>query len=391
MLSLTLKARIAVVHTTTLDVLNVQAVLEEISGAKVSLAPTTQGFSETAWKKAPGTLYYAIGDMAVPPELYYWLGSKQKTLVLVNHPNPPSFSFNAGPLPVPKTLVQSLLEVLVSPKEAEALSPSFSGLTLKDSGDIALLTQARDGYLSSKGVMHTRAMIASKTSGLEMVDTTLGVYVPFEPLREWVELNVPYFLNPPDKRLAPRGVLLNGNRGVGKSQGAKYIANAFGVPMYRIDMASALSKYVGDSESNFSRLLYTIDQEGPCVALFDESEKLFNRHLGGDTGVMSRILSQLLWWMQERSSQVFVVMTTNDVDAIPPELYREGRIDCVFTIPELSPQDARGLAKVVLGSFIKDNKKIKEALAMIEFNEPVSHARVHQKVLEVLKEGSFTI
>jgi ATP-dependent 26S proteasome regulatory subunit len=114
----------------------------------------------------------------------------------------------------------------------------------------------------------------------------------------------------------------------GKTEGAKAIASAFGVPLYRLDLGTMMGKFVGDSENNLNAALQQIDEVEPCVVIFDEVEKVFKGASGGgDSGVTARMLSQLLWWLQEHKTKVFTVMTTNDVNAIPQELYRPGRID----------------------------------------------------------------
>lgn len=114
----------------------------------------------------------------------------------------------------------------------------------------------------------------------------------------------------------------------GKSAAAKAIASAMGIPLYRLDVGAMKDKYVGNSEANLLSALAQVDQVEPCVVLFDEVEKVFQSQ--NDSGVTTSMLSQLLWWLQEHKSKVFSVMTTNDRTKIPPELYREGRVDQVM-------------------------------------------------------------
>lgn len=114
----------------------------------------------------------------------------------------------------------------------------------------------------------------------------------------------------------------------GKTTAAKRIASSFGVPLYRLDIGAMKGKYVGDSEGNLLAALAQVDQVEPCVVLFDEVEKVFETT--GDSGVTASMLSQLLWWLAEHKTKVFSVMTTNNKDRIPEELYREGRIDGVM-------------------------------------------------------------
>jgi hypothetical protein len=129
----------------------------------------------------------------------------------------------------------------------------------------------------------------------------------------------------------PRGVLLVGVPGCGKSLSAKAISAQWGLPLYRLDLASILGQYVGQSENRLREALDTADRVAPCVLWIDEIEK----GLAGQndsTGVGRRLLGQFLYWLQESGSRVFVVATANDVRSLPPELLRKGRFDELFFI-----------------------------------------------------------
>jgi ATP-dependent 26S proteasome regulatory subunit len=128
----------------------------------------------------------------------------------------------------------------------------------------------------------------------------------------------------------PRGLLFNGPPGTGKTSGAKWVAHQLGVPLFRVDVAGAKGRFVGDSETTLALNLSRVDQEEPCVALIDEVEKLFG-HDSHDSGTTAGMLSQMLWWLAEHKSRVLTIMTTNNDKILPKELYREGRIDEVMT------------------------------------------------------------
>ena len=135
--------------------------------------------------------------------------------------------------------------------------------------------------------------------------------------------------------------------------GAKYIAQTLGVPLYHLDISGLKNKYVGASEDNLQAALAQIDQVEPCVVLIDEVEKIFAAQ--NDTGVTSSLLSTMLWWLQEHPTRVFTVMTTNNKNSIPPELYREGRIDDVMLFQGLETKtQALEFAKHVFEATVKD-------------------------------------
>jgi AAA+ superfamily predicted ATPase len=133
---------------------------------------------------------------------------------------------------------------------------------------------------------------------------------------------------------APRGTLLVGVPGCGKSLTAKAIATAWGVPLLRVDLGGLKSKFVGESEGNLRKAFRVIEAIGRCVVWFDEIEKALQGATSGsaDGGVSSDALGAILGWMQERQGDAFVVATANDVEGLPPELLRKGRFDELFFV-----------------------------------------------------------
>lgn len=133
---------------------------------------------------------------------------------------------------------------------------------------------------------------------------------------------------------APKGAMLVGVPGCGKSLTAKAIAAAWGMPLLRLDMGALRSKYVGDSEANIRKALRVAEAVSPCILWADELEKALAGAGGpaGDGGVAADALGTLLSWMQEREGSVFVIATANDVRGLPPELLRKGRFDELFWI-----------------------------------------------------------
>ena len=149
-------------------------------------------------------------------------------------------------------------------------------------------------------------------------------------LKEWVELRRSIFMRPAEGD-APKGVLLLGVQGGGKSLAAKAIAGLWGVPLLRLDMAVLYNKYIGETEKNLRTALEQAELMQPCVLWIDEIEK----GVAGDSsdeGTSRRILGTLLTWLAERRERVFVVATANDVSSLPPELMRKGRFDEIFFV-----------------------------------------------------------
>lgn len=149
---------------------------------------------------------------------------------------------------------------------------------------------------------------------------------------------------------APKGAVLVGVPGCGKSLTAKAIATAWGIPLLRLDLGALRSKYVGESEANIRRAFRTIEAIGRCVVWIDEIEKALGGASGAaaDGGVSSDALGAVLNWMQERAGESFVIATANDVTALPPELLRKGRFDEIFFVDLPNPSERVSVLKAAL-------------------------------------------
>ncbi len=148
-------------------------------------------------------------------------------------------------------------------------------------------------------------------------------------LRKWLHKREHAFLK--QSRDAPRGIMLVGVQGGGKSLAAKAVAGLWGLPLLRMDMGALYNKFFGESERNVREALALADTMSPCVLWIDEIEK----GIGGDNhdgGTARRVLGTLLTWMAEKQHAVFIVATANEIEHLPPELIRKGRLDEIFFV-----------------------------------------------------------
>jgi ATP-dependent 26S proteasome regulatory subunit len=149
----------------------------------------------------------------------------------------------------------------------------------------------------------------------------------------------------------PKGLLMVGIQGCGKSLVAKMIAHLFGIPLLRLDMGRIFQKFQGESEGNSRRSLMVAEAVAPCVLWIDEIEKGFSgtRSSGEtDSGVTNRVVQTFLTWMQEKTSPVFIAATGNNVSQLPPELMRKGRIDEIFFVDLPNADERREILKIHL-------------------------------------------
>lgn len=331
MLKLALKARLPFIHVKTDDILYIQQVLSFIAGETVAPFPQTDDPAKVEFSDAG--VYFTSMD-AFPQKLYLRLKAEQKTLVYVNTKTS-VLHFQGGTMLPPKEMIFEELRKHCDEATANEILPAFGGMTLKDTYEIVRLVLEREGKLTSKGVNKVRQSYVTKLKGIAQVDSDYSFYQVPSYLQKWCDTNLDFFRNPIHESLTPRGVLFDGPPGTGKTMGGKYIAQALGVPLYRLDIGAMKGKYVGDSEGNLNAALTQIDQAEPCVVIFDEVEKIFSSSGTNDSGVTSSLLSTVLWWLQEHKSKVFSVMTTNNAKGIPPELYREGRVNATMVFKGL--------------------------------------------------------
>jgi hypothetical protein len=155
---------------------------------------------------------------------------------------------------------------------------------------------------------------------------------------------------------APKGILMVGVPGTGKSLGAKALAEELGLPLLRCDMGRIYAGLVGASEANVRSVIRIAEAVAPCVLWFDEIEKgIAGSDSGHDSGVGARVLGSLLTWMQEKTAPVFVYATANKITALPPEFLRKGRFDEIFGV-DLPDEDERlEIWKVQLRNFKREN------------------------------------
>jgi len=233
--------------------------------------------------------------------------------------------------------------------------------------------------------------IFSDVSGVERVglnadDVAVG---GLEGLRTWLEREREFVIEQVhDRRLPrPRGILLVGVPGCGKSLSAKFIASAWKLPLYRLDLATVLGQYVGQSEGRMRDALESADHVAPCVLWIDEIEKGLAGGMTDSTGVTTRLIGQLLFWMQESPARVFVVATANDVSSLPPELLRRGRFDELFFVDLPSASERLDIVRIYLERYFRlpVEQPVLEELA--ELAEGFTGADIESAVREIGKQA----
>ena len=186
----------------------------------------------------------------------------------------------------------------------------------------------------------------------------------------------------------PRGVLLVGVPGCGKSLSAKAIAASWSLPLYRLDLSTIHGQYLGQSESRLKDALATADHVSPCILWIDEIEKgLAGAQGSGDGGTSTRLVGQFLYWLQEARARVFVVATANDVSKLPPELLRRGRFDELFFVDLPTPQERLEIIDIYVKRGLKAAQPQALMEELVELSDGFAGSDLEAAVREVVKEA----
>ena len=244
-----------------------------------------------------------------------------------------------------KEIVSNFIKMQkISPPRAdllEKLVTRLKGLSQTEIGNILSLSISEDGMLDYSDlplILEQKQQMIRKSGILEMVRVkeSMDDIGGLEILKAWLKRKAEIF-----KQIKkaqdfgvdiPKGVLIAGMPGCGKSLTAKAAAKAFDIPLLRLDMGRLMGKYVGESEGNMRRAIKITEASSPCVLWIDELEKAFAGIGANSSEVTTRLFGNFLTWMQEKDSLAFVVATANKIDALPPELLRKGRFDEIFYV-----------------------------------------------------------
>jgi ATPase family associated with various cellular activities (AAA) len=381
MLELALRAELPMIRVKCDDPIHLESILQAVAGGPVQYVEKIS--TQTLYAKV-SAFWTDVEDMATT-ENFQILESKGKSLIFVNT-KVNDLMFDAGQLMPLQHMVEAKIEELGG---SESLLPVVKGMSIKQIQNLLALTSAKYGDLNPRHCREMRIALGQTIQGLYPIETELGYYEPLKELEDWLAVNGPYFLSDSiPEVLIPRGLLFEGAPGTGKTMAARRIALALQVPLYRLDVSTTLNRYIGESEARLAQSFQMLDREEPCVVLFDEVEKLFVTD--SDNGVIDRLLSQLLWWLQEHRTRVLTVMTTNDMSKLPPELYRPGRIDAVIKVPLLEPKEATMFAKRLLTEIMQPEKPTLKQQAAFNFTSVTgvgkfSHAQVAATVFDAIK------
>lgn len=232
------------------------------------------------------------------------------------------------------------IEINLNEEEKEKLVKAALGLTLSEAENAFARAMVEDGKLSIEDVeviLEEKEQIIKKTGILEFVNSSFNMkdVGGLENLKRWLRKRDKSWLESAQKYglPSPKGVLITGVPGCGKSLISKAISDIWQLPLLRLDIGKIFSGIVGSSEENMRKAIQTAEAIAPSILWIDEIEKGFSGlSSSGDSGTSSRIFGHFLTWMQEKEKPVFVIATANNISSLPPEFLRKGRFDEIFFV-----------------------------------------------------------
>jgi len=297
-----------------------------------------------------------------------------RLLVLLGHwrPLPPELEREITrldlPLPGPESLGEVLDGIIASsgipapdPAGREAALAAASGLTTMEAENAFALSLVETGVISPAVIAREKAGAFKRGGILEVVETTetLASVGGLEALKAWLlQRGSAFTRRARDYGLpVPKGMLVLGVPGTGKSLTAKATAAAFGLPLLKLDAGRIFGSLVGQSEANLRTAIQTAEAVAPCVLWIDELEKAFGGAGSGgstDGGTSSRVFGTMLNWLQDKTAPVFVVATANDASRLPPELLRKGRWDECWFVDLPDNRERAAIWEIVVAKYGRD-------------------------------------
>jgi len=260
------------------------------------------------------------------------------------------------------------VEANLAEEDKDKLCKAALGLTLQEAESAFALAMVNDGKISTGDlpvILEEKSQVIKKTGILEFIKSEYSIkdIGGLDNLKSWL-LKRNNSWSEQAKRYcipAPKGVLVTGVPGCGKSLTAKAMSTIWQLPLLRLDFGKVFSGLVGSSEENMRRALATAEAVAPSILWIDEIEKgLSGLGSNGDSGVSSRIFGQFLTWMQEKEAPVFVIATANNISNLPPELLRKGRFDEIFFVDLPTLEERKEIFKLHLERRLKDKEVASE-------------------------------
>jgi len=332
----------------------------------------------------------------VPPEL-------EKEIATVHMPLPDSRLVSDHLARVMKRVALERPDMVGDGFDRNAVEAALSGLTLNEMDNALAASIAGNETISADAVLEEKKAQLVANGLLEIADipeeiTGLASAGGLEYLKDWLAVRRPVFLHDGSSHAVidvrqhripvPKGILLLGVQGCGKSHFVRCLAREWGLPLVNLSMSRIFASLVGQSEQQMRQALEIVDTMAPVILFVDELEKAFGGVASSSTtdgGTTARVTGTFLSWMQDRTSRVFVTGTANDIASLPLELVRKGRFDEVFFVGLPHARERAAIIDIHLAQHGLD-ALVGQCPALVEATEGYSGAEIAQLVIDTLYE-----
>ncbi len=330
--------------------------------------------------------------MEIPAEL-------DKEVTVINFPQPTKEDLGELLDGIVKELQERRqVEVELTAEGRERLLQAAMGLTLGEAENVFAKIIIKDQRLSSDHVNEVFAekqQIIRKSGLLEYyaVNEDFASVGGVAVLKDWLNKRAVAFTDEAQAfgLPAPKGILLLGVQGCGKSLCAKAVSRLWQLPLLRVDMGRMFGSLVGSSEENVRRAISVAESIAPAVLWVDEIDKAFvGSQSSGvtDGGTTARVFGTFLTWLSEKSAPVFVVATANDVSQLPPELLRKGRLDEIFYVDLPSPEERAEIFSIHLAKRKRDPGNF-ELQTLVASSQDFSGAEIEEAIISALYDAFY--
>ena len=292
--------------------------------------------------------------------------------------------------------LQGRIKVHLQQQDLSALVRALQGMTLKQAKKVIAYAALEDGALSTQDIgriLQRKAQVIHEEGLLDYIslENNTAHLGGFKGLKQWLARAKVGF-SPQAQAFnlqPPKGILIVGIQGCGKSLAAKTIAREWKMPLLKLDAGRLYNKYVGESEKNFRRAVSLAESMAPAVLWIDEIEKSMGASdTDADGGLSRRLFGYFLTWLQEKSQEVFVVATANNLSRIPPELLRKGRFDEIFFVDLPDPQERAVILKIHLHARKQAPERFNLA-ELVQATDGFSGAEIEQAVITALYRAIY--
>jgi len=296
-----------------------------------------------------------------------------------------------------KRLIESL-NIQIDQQILESLTRACQGLSLERIRRVLskiIATYKTIDENSIKLLLNEKKQIISQTEILEYwsVDDTISKIGGVDNLKNWLKKRKTSFgIQASNYGLpTPRGLLLVGIQGTGKSLTAKAIANEWQLPLLKLDVGKLFGGIVGESESRLRQMIQVAETISPCILWIDEIDKAFsnNNNNTGDSGTSNRVLATFISWLSEKTKPVFVVATANNVDLLPLEIIRKGRFDEIFFLDLPQKQEREQIFKIHIQEFRPNRWELFDYSKLAQLSEAFSGAEIRQSIIEAMYHAFY--